>query len=90
MIKARVHEISSTSHLTYHNGEPCNKYTATVKLGIVNTPGWAGTWFLCVYARTERALDRKLCRFRTDAVLELSEQELNNMYHGGRGYGWKN
>lgn len=84
-MKVRVYDISSISHMLMHDGVPCDKYTATVKVGIVGKVGWAsGTWYLRVYARTERALEQKLNRFRTDDVVEI---DTDNLYNGGRKYG---
>ena len=34
-MKVRVYDISSISHMLMHDGVPCDKYTATVKIGIV-------------------------------------------------------
>lgn len=87
-MKVRVYDISSISHMLMHDGVPCDKYTATVKVGIVGKVGWAsGTWYLRVYARTERALEQKLNRFRTDDVVEI---DTDNLYNGGRKYGETN
>lgn len=87
-MKVRVYDISSISHMLMHDGVPCDKYTATVKVGIVGKVGWAsGTWYLRVYARTERALEQKLNRFRTDDIVEI---DTNNLYNGGRKYGETN
>jgi hypothetical protein len=84
-MKVRVYDISSISHMLMHDGVPCDKYTATVKVGIVGKVGWAsGTWYLRVYARTERALEQKLNRLRTDDVVEI---DTDNLYNGGRKYG---
>ena len=84
-MKVRVYDVSSISHMLMHDGVPCDKYTATVKVGIVGKVGWAsGTWYLRVYARTERALEQKLNRFRTDDVVEI---DTDNLYNGGRKYG---
>lgn len=84
-MKVRVYDISSISHMLMHDGVLCDKYTATVKVGIVGKVGWAsGTWYLRVYARTERALEQKLNRFRTDDVVEI---DTDNLYNGGRKYG---
>lgn len=74
--------------MTYHNGKPCDKYTATVKVGIVGRQGWGGgTRYMRVYARTERALEQKLNRFRTNEIVEIGEEHVENMYNGGRKYG---
>ncbi len=87
-MKVRVHDVSSISHMTMHNGAPCDKYTATVKVGIVGRQGWGGgTWYLRVYARTEHALEQKLKRFRTDDIVEIGGEHIDNMYNGGRKYG---
>ena len=87
-MKVRVYDISSISHMLMHDGVPCDKYTATVKVGIVGKVGWAsGTWYLRVYARTERALEQKLNRFRTDDIVEI---DTDNLYNGGRKYGETN
>lgn len=87
-MKVRVYDVSSISHMTMHDGIPCDKYTATVKVGIVGKVGWAtGTWYKRVYARTERALEQKLNRFRTDDVVEI---DTDNLYNGGRKYGETN
>lgn len=87
-MKVHVHDISSISHMTYHNGKPCDKYTATVKVGIVGRQGWGGgTWYLRVYARTERALEQKLNQFCTNDIVEIGEEHVENMYNGGRKYG---
>ena len=84
-MKVRVYDISSISHMLMHDGVPCDKYTATVKVRIVGKVGWAsGTWYLRVYARTERALVQKLNRLRTDDVVEI---DTDNLYNGGRKYG---
>lgn len=84
-MKVRVYDISSILHMLMHDGVPCDKYTATVKVGIVGKVGWAsGTWYLRVYARTERALEQKLNRFRTDDFVEI---DTDNLYNGGRKYG---
>lgn len=90
-MKIRIHDISSISHMTMHDGIPCDKYTATVKVGIVGRQGWGGgTWYLRVYARTVNALEQKLKRFRTDKTLEIGEAEVGNLYNGGRKYGKTN
>lgn len=87
-MKVRVYDISSISHMLMHDGVPCDKYTATVKIGIVGKVGWAtGTWYMRVYARTERALEQKLNRFRTDDIVEI---DTDNLYNGGRKYGKTN
>lgn len=87
-MKVRVYDVSSISHMLMHDGVPCDKYTATVKVGIVGKVGWAsGTWYLRVYARTEHALEQKLNRFRTDDVVEI---DTDNLYNGGRKYGETN
>ena len=87
-MKVRVYDISSISHVLMHDGVPCDKYTATVKVGIVGKVGWAtGTWYMRVYARTERALEQKLNRFRTDDIVEI---DTDNLYNGGRKYGETN
>lgn len=87
-MKVRVYDISSISHVLMHDGVPCDKYTATVKVGIVGKVGWAtGTWYMPVYARTERALEQKLNRFRTDDIIEI---DTDNLYNGGRKYGETN
>lgn len=84
-MKVRVYDISSISHLLMHDGVPCDKYTATVKVGIVGKTGWASaTWYMRVYARTERALEQKLNRFRTDDIVEI---DTDNLYNGGLKYG---
>ena len=90
-MKVRVYDISSISHMLMHNGVPCDKYTATVKIGIVGKVGWAtGTWYLCVYAPTERALEQKLDRFRTNEIVEIGAEHVDNLYNGGRKYGKTN
>ena len=87
-MKVRVYDISSISHMLMHDGVPCDKYTATVKVGIVGKVGWAtGTWYMRVYARTEHALEQKLNRFRTDDMVEI---DTDNLYNGGRKYGETN
>lgn len=87
-MKVRVYDISSISHMLMHDGVPCDKYTATVKVGIVGKVGWAtGTWYMRVYARTEHALEQKLNRFRTDDIVEI---DTDNLYNGGRKYGETN
>lgn len=87
-MKVRVYDVSSISHMLMHDGVPCDKYTATVKVGIVGKVGWAtGTWYMRVYARTENALEQKLNRFRTDDIVEI---DTDNLYNGGRKYGETN
>ena len=87
-MKVRVYDISSISHMLMHDGVPCDKYTATVKVGIVGKAGWAtGTWYMRVYARTEHALEQKLNRFRTDDIVEI---DTDNLYNGRRKYGETN
>lgn len=87
-MKVRIHDISSISHMTMHDGVSCDKYTATVKVGIVGKSGWAtATWYMRVYARTERALEQKLNRFRTDDIVDI---DTDNLYNGGRKYGETN
>lgn len=87
-MKVHVHDISSISHMIRQRGKPCDKYTATVKVGIVGRQGWgSGTWYLRVYARTEHALEQKLNRFRTNDIVEIGEEHVENMYNGGRKYG---
>lgn len=87
-MKVRVYDVSSISHMTMQDGVPCDKYTATVKIGVVGKVGWAsGTWYLRVYARTEHALEQKLKRFRTDGTVEIGT---DNLYNGGRKYGETN
>lgn len=86
-MKVRVYDISSISHMLMHDGVQCDKYTATVKVGIIGKTGWASaTWYLRVYARTEHALEQKLKRFRTNEIVEIGAEHVDNLYNGGRKY----
>ena len=83
-MKLLVKDISSISHMIYHNGKPCNKYTATVGLVTVGAIGYH-RYYLCLYARTEAVLERKLDRYRTDELIDIPVEDLIDKR--GRKYG---
>ena len=70
--------------MIYHNGKPCNKYTATVSLVTVGLVGYQ-RYYLCLYGRTEAILERKLDRYRTDELIDVPEEDL--LDKRGRKYG---
>ena len=76
-LDCHVRDISTISHMTYHNGQPCDLYTATVKLCRVGFTG-AGLYsaYLVLYAKTEQKLEKMLDKYRTDALLHVPIDDL--------------
>lgn len=76
-ITGRVRDISSVSHLICHNGEPCDKYTATVKICQTGYTG-AGlhSWYLILYADTKRELEYMLDDYRLEARIVVPVENL--------------
>lgn len=70
--------VSSISHMTYHNGAPCDKYVAIVRVRPLKRTGWGITdnLYLHVFAPTESALCRKLNQFRTESTVEIGTENL--------------
>lgn len=86
IILGRVRDISSISHMTLHNGQPCDKYTATVKICQVGYTG-AGlhSWYLVLYADTIAQLESDLNVYRTDEIVNVPAEFLVDK--GGKPYG---
>ena len=85
-ITGRVRDVSTISHLVYHNGQPCDKYTATVKICQIGYTG-AGlhSWYLVLYGDTEREVELFLDDYRFDSLVTVPTDKLVDK--GGRPYG---
>lgn len=85
-LRGRIRDVSSISHMTYHNGQPCDKYTATVKICQLGYQG-AGlhSWYLILYGRTIAELEKKLEPYRTPEIIEIDTKDLVDK--GGHPYG---
>lgn len=75
-MRVHVNDISSISHITYHNGMPCNKYTATITVTQVGGLPGRRRWYLRIYANTETALMAKLSKYTTDNVINIPTSNL--------------
>lgn len=76
-ITGRVRDVSSISHLVYHNGKPCDMYTATVKICQTGYTG-AGfhSWYLVLYADTEQELEYILDDYRIEERITVPVDNL--------------
>lgn len=85
-IYGHVRDISSISHLVWHKGEPCDLYTATVRICQVGYTG-AGlnSWYLVIRCETEAELESKLDKYRTDEIVSVPVADLIDKR--GRSYG---
>lgn len=85
-LRGRIRDISSISHMLCHNGKPCNKYTATVKICQIGYQG-AGihSWYLILFGRTVNELEKKLEPYRTPEIIEIDTKNLVDK--GGHPYG---
>lgn len=84
MITGYVRDVSTISHMTMHNGVPCDKYTATVKICQIGYTG-AGlhSWYLVLYAKTEKSLEKKLDKYRRPELV-VSVPRADLVDRGGR------
>ena len=84
-MQVHINDISTVSHMTYHDGKPCDLYTATVVCTLVGYGVGSRRRYLCVYARTEQALENKLKKYRTDDIIDITGENLydrNGRLHG--------
>lgn len=79
-MKLQIIGISSISHMTIHNGKPCDKYTATIYLHGVKTEYWV----LTVFAKTKATLEIKIANLREKEYITIKDNRPDVMRLTGR------
>ena len=75
-MRVHINDISTVSHMTYHNGQPCDMYTCTVSCTLGGFGQGVRRRYIVVYGNTESELDRKVNKYRTEHIVDVPEQLL--------------
>ena len=75
-MKVHINDISSVSHMIYHNGEPCDLYTCTISCTLVGFGNGMRRRYIVLYGRSEADLERQVKKYRTEAILDVPGRQL--------------
>lgn len=75
-MKVHINDISSVSHMTYHNGEPCDLYTCTISCTLVGFGCGVRRRYIVVYGKSETSLERQIAKYRTEENIDVPDRLL--------------